>query len=76
MPPYSPPYPVLSRDGVAAPLDLILWPGRIGGAPPQGVTAEGLSIDVDPGRYSICFNKHCSTVDVGPATQMKVDASQ
>ena len=68
-----PPYPVIARDGVTTTLDGILWPGQVAGVPPQGSTPEGFLVDVEPGRYSVCLKNSCKTVDVAPATQMKVD---
>jgi hypothetical protein len=54
-------------------LDRILWPGRVAGVPPQGVTPDGFLFDVDPGPYTVCIRNNCKTVDVAPAAQVKVD---
>jgi hypothetical protein len=76
LPPHRPPYPWLARDGVKASVDGILWPGHIAGLPPQGLTADGLLFDVDPGQYTVCSKNDCKTVDVAPSAQMKVELQQ
>jgi hypothetical protein len=76
LPRHVPPYPWLSRDGVKASVDGILWPGHIAGLPPQGLTSEGLLFDVDPGQYTVCLKNDCKTVDVTPSSQMKVELEQ
>mgnify|MGYP001791282448 FL=1 len=76
LPPQTPPLPTVSSGGVTASLMLIIKPSTIGGARPSGFTSEGMMIDVDPGRYTICMKDHCSTVDVAPGARVKVDASK
>jgi hypothetical protein len=76
MPPNTPPLPTVSSGGVTASLMLIVKPSTIGGMRPPGFTSEGMMIDVDPGRYTVCLVDHCSTVDVAPGAQIRVDASK
>jgi hypothetical protein len=73
LPPVSPPLPTVSSGGVTASLMLIIRPSTVGGAPPPGLTREGLMVDVDPGQYTVCLRDHCSTVDVAPGAQVRVD---
>lgn len=76
MPRNAPPYPVISRDGVNASVNGIMWPGHIAGLPPQGLTPEGLLFDIEPGPYTVCLKAACKAVDVAPSAQMKVELQQ
>ncbi|HEX3579181.1 MAG TPA: hypothetical protein VHY33_11520 [Thermoanaerobaculia bacterium] len=76
LPPSTPPLPTVSNGGVTASLMLIIKPSTIGGARPSGFTQEGMMVAVDPGQYTVCMKDHCSTVDVAPGAQVRVDASK
>jgi hypothetical protein len=76
LPPNTPPLPTVSSGGVTASLVFIIKPSTIGGVRPPGFTREGMMIDVDPGQYTVCMKDHCSTVDVAPGAQVRVDASK